>query len=400
MILNRRLSLIAPSPTLAISAKAKALKREGRDIVGFGAGEPDFDTPEPIKEAARRALSEGKTKYTPAAGLVELREALAESYADKWGLDYSLDQILVSCGAKHSLYNVFSALLNEGDEVLVPSPYWVSYPAQVLLAGGTPIDVPTAPADNFCPSNAALDAAVSERTRAIILNTPSNPTGACWSRADVERLADWLVAHPGVLALYDSIYEALIYGDAEYVELASLRSQLPDQVVCINGVSKAYAMTGWRIGWALGPRPLLAAMAKLQSQSTSGPNTIAQWAALGALRVDREVVESMRVVYDQRRELICAGLEAIPDVVLQRPNGAFYAFPDFGAYIGGRTPGGAVIADDVALAGYLLDSVGVALVPGSAFGAPGFARLTYACDEATILKGVDRLGEALGRIQR
>lgn len=394
---SKRLGRVAPSPTLTISAKAKALKRQGRDIIAFGAGEPDFDTPEDIKDAARDALTAGKTKYSPPAGEVELREHIAGKFKSKWDLHYDIDQVLVSNGAKHSLYNLFSALLNDGDEVIVPSPYWVSYPAQVMIAGGNPVVVEGKADRSFCPTVEQLDAACTDRTRAIVLNSPSNPTGGVWTRKQLEDIADWLLTKPGVLAIYDGIYESLVYDGAEYVEFAALRPGLKDRVVCINGVSKSVAMTGWRIGWALGPKPLLKAMSKLQGQSTSGPNTIAQWAAIAAINIDPEIVESMRKSYDGRRLLACSMLEDIPHVKLRRPLGAFYAFPDLSAYIGGRTKTG-VLTDDLALAGYLLEQAGVALVPGSAFGAPGYARITYACSENDIQHGITRIEEALDRV--
>jgi aspartate aminotransferase len=300
MKLSSRLARVGASPTLSIDAKAKALRREGRDIVAFGAGEPDFDTPEVIKEAARVALREGKTKYSPPAGEVELRAALKKQYAERWSLDYDIEEILVSCGAKHSLYNLFTALLDEGDEVIVPSPYWVSYPAQVLLAGGNPVTVEAGPETNFFPTLEALDRAVTPRTRAVVINSPSNPTGAVLTKAQLDELAQWLLAHPDIIAVYDGIYENLIYEGAEYYELAALAPGLREQVVCINGVAKSYAMTGWRIGWALGPKPLIKAMSKLQSQSTSGPTTMAQWATIAAIEMDPGVVQAMVRSYDER----------------------------------------------------------------------------------------------------
>ena len=396
MKLNPRLSRVQPSATFAISTKAAALKREGRDIIAFGAGEPDFDTPEQIKDAAHAALDAGKTKYTPPAGTVELREALQARYKSRWGLHYDLDQILVSCGGKHSLYNLFTTLLDEGDEVIVPSPYWVSYPAQVMIAGGNPVFVKSRPEDNFCPTVDNLERAASSRTRAIILNSPTNPTGAVWSKGQLEAIANWLIGHPEIVIVYDGIYEALVY-EGEYHEFAALRSELRDRVVCVNGVAKTFAMTGWRIGWALGPKPLIKGMSKLQGQSTSCPNSIAQAATLAALDIDPEIIEAMRTSYDGRRQLASAMIEDVPHVKLVRPKGAFYLFPDFSAYLGGTTRGG-VLEDDLALAGYLLDEAGVALVPGSAFGAPGFMRITYACSENDIQKGISRIADALERV--
>lgn len=398
MKLAQRIGRVGASATLAISAQAKALRAQGRDVIGFGAGEPDFDTPEAIKEAARRALAEGKTKYSPPAGEVALRQALAEGYHQRWGLDYSLDQIFVSNGAKHTLFNLFSALLDPGDEVLIVAPYWVSYPAQVLLADGRPVVVQSRAADSFCPRIADLEKAVTPRTRALVLNSPGNPTGAVWSLSQLEALGDWLRRHPDIIAVYDGIYAQLIYEGGVYHELAAIGDGLADQVVCVNGVSKSFAMTGWRIGWAAGPERLVKAAAKFQSQTTSGPNTVAQWAALAALSLDDGVVAAMRRTYDQRRLLMCELLEAIPHLALTRPQGAFYAFGDLSAYIGGQTGNGA-IDSDLDLATYLLDRVGVAVVPGSAFGAPGYVRLTYACDESTIRRGIERIADALSAVR-
>lgn len=398
MKLSQRIGRVGASPTLAISAQAKALRAQGRDVIGFGAGEPDFDTPEAIKAAAERALAEGKTKYSPPAGEVPLRQALAERYRQRFGLDYGTDQIFVSNGAKHTLFNLFSAILDPGDEVLIVAPYWVSYPAQVLLADGRPVVVQGRAVDHFCPRIADLDKAVSARTRALVLNSPGNPTGAVWTLAQLKALGDWLGDHPDIIGIYDGIYAELIYEGGVYHELAAVSDGLAEQVVCVNGVSKSFAMTGWRIGWAAGPERLIKAAAKFQSQTTSGPNTIAQWAALAALSLDDGVVASMRETYDQRRTLMCERLEAIPHLALSRPQGAFYAFADLSAYIGGQTASGA-IDGDLDLATYLLDQVGVAVVPGSAFGAPGYARLTYACDEATIRGGVERIADALAAVR-
>jgi aspartate aminotransferase len=397
MKLSTRIGRVGASPTLAISAKAQALRREGKDIIGFGAGEPDFDTPEDIKAAARRAMRDGRTKYSPEAGELELREGLVRLYREKHGLHYTTEQIFVSNGAKHTLYNLFAAVLDPGDEVLIVAPFWVSYPAQVLLADGKPVIVESTAEHNFCPTREALDAALTSRTRILVLNSPGNPTGAVWRREQLEMLARWLRAHPDLLCIYDGIYSELTYGDATYHELASLDSDIKEQVACVNGVSKSFAMTGWRIGWAAGPHAWIKAATTFQSQTTSGPNTIAQWATLAALSIDAEVVEQMRKSYDGRRLLTCHLLEDIPHIRLVRPGGAFYAFPDLNAFIGGHSPLG-VLADDIALSAYLLEAVGVAVVPGSAFGAPGFLRLTYACDENSIQHGISRIAEALDRV--
>jgi aspartate aminotransferase len=393
-----RLSRVQPSITLAITAKAAALKAEGIPVVSFGAGEPDFDTPEHIKDAARAALDEGVGKYTNVMGIVPLREAVAAEMKKVHGLDFSIDQILVSTGAKHSLFNIFMAMLDDGDEVIVPAPYWVSYPEMVKIAGGNPVILETRAEDGFMVDPARLRAACTAKTRAIVLNTPSNPTGAIYDRARLEEVAKVCVERD-IFVICDDIYRELVYGDAVYTSIASLSPEIGERSILVDGVSKTYAMTGWRIGFTAGPLPLIKAMSKIQGQSTSNASHIAQVAALAALTGPKEPVEKMKKAFDERRQVMVRLLNDIPDVSCREPQGAFYAFPDLAAYIGKTTPTGATIEDDVALCAYLVEAGKVAIVPGSGFGAPGFARLSYACSMDNIEKGVAQMKAALTALQ-
>jgi aspartate aminotransferase len=396
--ISSRLQQIKPSITMAVSAKAAELQARGVDIISFGAGEPDFDTPAHIKEAARRALDQGNVgKYTHVSGMPLLREAVASTLGRAHGLSLSADQVLVSCGAKHSLYNVFMAMLDPGDEVIIPAPYWVSYPDMVMLAGGTPVIVQSSPAEGFCPEPEAIRAALSERTRAIVLNSPSNPTGALYDRARLEAIAAIALEHD-LFLISDDIYRALVYGDAYYTSIASLSPEVAARTILIDGVSKTYAMTGWRIGFAAAPEPLIKAMATLQGQSTSNPTRISQVAALAALTGPQDCVAEMREAFDERRKEMMVLLGQIPGIRCVEPTGAFYTFPDVSAYLGKKTPEGKEIASDVALCEHLVMAGRIALVPGSGFGAPGFARLSYACSMDSIRAGLHRLSEALAAL--
>jgi aspartate aminotransferase len=395
--LAARLAPVKPSITLAVTARAGELRAAGIDVVSFGAGEPDFDTPAHIKDAARAGLDRGVAKYTHFAGLVELRRAIAAELARVHRVDLTADQVLVSTGAKHSLYNVFQALLDPGDEVIIPAPYWVSYPDMVLLAGGKPVILPTRAEDRWAPDPALFAKALTDRTRAVVINTPSNPTGGVYS-AETLRAIGEACAERGILLVSDDIYRSLVYGSASYTSIASLSPAIGRHTVLVDGVSKTYAMTGWRIGYAAGPAPLIRAMGVIQSQSTSNPTHVAQVAALAALTGPQECVEEMRLVFDQRRLEMVARLRAIPGVSIDSPDGAFYCFPDVSSYVGRRTPSGQVIADDVQLCNYLVEEARVAVVPGSGFGAPGFVRLSYACSMEDIRRGLDRLGEGLTQL--
>ena len=392
--LSSRLSRVKPSITMAVTAKAAKLRSEGVDIVSFGAGEPDFDTPDHIKDAARRGLDEGVAKYTTVQGLPSLREAVAAELDKTHGRTFETDQITVTCGAKQALFNIFMATLDPGDEVLIPAPYWVSYPDMVKIAGGEPVIVETSAESEFTPNPEDLEAAITKRTRALLLNTPSNPTGAVYDRARLEAIANIALRHD-LFVISDDIYRSLVYPGAQYTSIASLSPEIAERTILVDGVSKTYAMTGWRIGYAAGPRDLIKAMAKIQGQSTSGATHIAQVAAREALTGSQECVAEMRSAFDERRREIVKLLREIPGVRCNEPRGAFYAFPDVSAFAGKKTPQGAVLEDDVALADYLVESARVALVPGTGFGAPGFARLSYACSMDEIRTGLSRIREAL-----
>jgi len=396
--LASRLDPIKPSITLAVTAKAAKLKAAGVDVISFGAGEPDFDTPAHIKQAGTAALEgKGVGKYTEVGGILPLRKAIAAELSAVHKTTIDPDQVLVSTGAKHSLYNLFMALLDPGDEVLIPAPYWVSYPDMVMLAAGKPVILQTTAENNFAVTAAQVRAAVTPRTRAIVLNNPSNPTGAVYTREQVEALAA-VVIEKDLLVVSDDIYRQLVYGDATYNSIAAVSPEAAAHTVLVDGVSKTYAMTGWRIGYTAGPLPLIKAMAKIQGQSTSNPTHISQIAALAGITGPQQCVAEMRKAFDERRQTMVRLLRAIPGVKCNEPKGAFYAFPDVSVYIGKKTPQGTVIADDVQLCDWLVEAGKVAVVPGSGFGAPGFVRLAYACSMQDIETGVDRLAKTLGTL--
>ncbi|MBK9070718.1 MAG: pyridoxal phosphate-dependent aminotransferase [Myxococcales bacterium] len=396
---SSRLDPIKPSITLAVTAKAAKLKAAGVDVISFGAGEPDFDTPEHIKQAARVGLDKGVGKYTDVAGLVALREAVAKELSSVHGVELTAANIEVSTGAKHSLYNVFMALLDPGDEVLIPAPYWVSYPDMVTLAGGVPVIVPSTAADDFVVSAAAIEKAITPRTRMLVINTPNNPSGAVIGAAQMAAIAEVVVRH-NLLVVSDDIYRSLVYGDAQYVSIARQSPEAAARTILVDGLSKAYAMTGWRIGYTAAPVSVIAAMNKLQGQSTSNPTHIAQVAAIAALTGPQACVETMRRAFDERRLEMVKLLRAIPEVACREPKGAFYAFPDVSAYLGRKTPEGRVLADDVALCDWLVETGHVAIVPGSGFGAPGHVRLSYACSIEQIRAGIARLASHLATLTK
>lgn len=398
MNISERARNAAPSPTMAITAKAKALQAQGRDVVGFGAGEPDFDTPQYIKDAAIAALNAGFTKYTPSSGTDELRDAIAAKLLRDNGLRYERKNVIVSVGAKHSLYNIFQALLDPGDEVLIPTPYWVSYPEQVKLAGGVPVFVPTLPENDFMPTRDAIRALITPRTKALILNSPSNPTGGVASRQLVKEIASVVIQHDLTL-VSDEIYEKLLYDGREHLSPASLGGDIFERTLTVNGCSKAYSMTGWRIGYvASANAELIAAMGKLQDQSTSNPVSIAQKAAVAALNGPNEPVEEMRKAFEERRNLIVEKLNAIPGVSCSLPGGAFYAFPDVSELIGKRY-GEVEITGSDSFAAYLLEKADVAVIPGSGFGADRYVRLSYATSTDNIVKGLERIDAAVRRLE-
>jgi len=389
----KRLARIKPSPTMAITAKAAELKAQGRDVIGLGAGEPDFDTPENIKEAGIRAIRDGATKYTKVDGMPELKAAIARKFKRDNGLDYAPEQITVGSGGKHVLYNALMATLNPGDEVVIPAPYWVSYPDMVLLAEGTPVIVPAAEADGFKLQPDALEAAITPATKWFIFNSPSNPTGAAYSRNEIAALAAVLARHPQVHILSDDIYEHLVYGGFQFSTMAEVAPELYDRTLTMNGVSKGYAMTGWRIGFAGGDAALIKAMAKMQSQSTSNPASISQIAAIEALDGPQGSIAERNETFRERRDLVVAMLNQASGITCHRPEGAFYVYPSCAGLIGKKTPDGKVIEGSEDFAGYLLAGEGVAVVHGTAFGLDPFFRISYATS-------TEALTEACERIQR
>ena len=392
-----RMSQIKPSPTLAITAKAKALKAQGVDVVGFGAGEPDFDTPEHIKEAAVKALKEGFTKYTPVPGTDELRQAVADQLARDYGLEYAKEEIIISCGAKHSLYNIAMVLFEPGDEVIIPSPYWVTYPAQVYIAEATPVIVETLEENGFKLTPEQLEEAITPKTKALILNYPSNPTGASYTREELEKLAEVALKHD-IWVISDEIYDKIIYDGFQHVPFATLSPEVKARTLLVNGVSKTYSMTGWRIGWVAGNKDVVAAMNKLQSQSTSNPTSIAQSAAYAALTGPQDCVAEMVKAFKERRDYIVQRLNAMEGVSCFNPQGAFYVFPSF-AGLYGRRYGERVINNSLDFADYLLNEFKVAIVPGVAFGEDKGARLSYATSMEAIKKGLDRIEEAISKLK-
>ena len=385
--LSERVQRIKPSPTLAVTARAAELRAQGMDVIGLGAGEPDFDTPAPICQAAREAIAQGKTRYTPVDGVPSLRRAISDKLRRDNGLDYPAEQILVSSGAKHSLFNLCLALLNPGDEVIIPAPYWVSYPDMVLVADGTPVTVATDMATGYRMSPEQLKAAITPRTRLLVLNSPSNPSGKAYRRADWQALGEVLRRHPDVLIVTDDIYESILWMEEPFSNIVMACPDLADRTVVVNGVSKAYAMTGWRIGYAAGPADIIKAMKKIQSQSTSNPSSISQAAAEAALSGDQSCVMNMVKAFRERHDYVHQRLNALPGVRCLPSDGTFYAFPDFAETMAGRSE-----TDDIAFAENLLSQAQVALVPGSAFGMPRHMRLSYAT-------GMDNLQQALDRIE-
>ncbi len=385
------LARVKPSATLAVTARARELKREGRDVIGLGAGEPDFDTPDNIKAAAIEAIHRGETKYTDADGMPELKAAIVAKFARENGLKYETNQIHVASGGKPVIFNAFVATLNPGDEVIVPAPYWVSYPDMVLLAGGEPVTVIGEEADGFKLRPEVLDAAITPRTKWLILNSPSNPTGAAYTRAELEALAVVLRKHPQVWILTDDMYEHLVYGDFEYVTIAQVAPDLYDRTLTCNGVSKAYAMTGWRIGYAGGPKPLIDLMRKVASQTTSNPSSISQWAAVEALNGPQDFLSERSAAFEKRRDLVVSMLNQATGIRCPTPEGAFYVYPSIEGVIGKTTPSGVVITDDEVFTAQLLDQEGVAVVQGAAFGLSPYFRISYATSEAVLEEGCRRI---------
>lgn len=396
-MLSERARRVQPSPTLAIDSMAKAMRSEGKDVINFGVGEPDFDTPENIKEAAIRAIRNGFTKYTPASGISELKDAIIDKLRRENSLSYTPEEIIISCGAKHSLYNIAQALLQKGDEVIIPVPYWVSYPEQVVLNDATPVFVGTEEEDSFILRPEALRESITPRTKALILNSPSNPAGTTYRKKDLEAIAEICLKH-NIIIISDEIYEKLVYDDTHHISIASLGPEIKNRTIVVNGLSKCYAMTGWRIGYAAGPKEIIKAMAAIQSQSTSNPTSIAQKAAVEALRGPQDSVRLMVEEFDRRRRYMVSELNSIEGVSCTKPTGAFYVFPRIDSFFG-KSVSNSIIKNSSDLCMYLLKEALVATVPGSAFGDDRYIRLSYATSMENIKKGMERIREALKRLK-
>lgn len=400
MSLSRKLSQralnAAPSPTLGIAAKASALKAEGKDVISFSAGEPDFDTPENVKQAAVAALAAGQTKYTPSSGTPALKKAIIAKLERDNDLTYKPNEIIASAGAKHSIYNLMQAIVDDGDEVLIPAPYWVSYPEQVKLAGGVPVIVPTGP--DFLASPAEMEKRITDRTKLMVINSPSNPSGAVYSRQQLSEIAEVAVRR-GVYVLSDEIYEKILFDGRQFASIAAFGPEIKKLTFTINGLSKSHAMTGWRIGYAAGDAEVIAAMGRIQDQSTSNPSSITQAASVEALNGPQDAVESMRVEFERRRGIIVDGLNSIAGITCPTPGGAFYVFPDVSALYGRQGVGSdgkaTAITGSDSFAAWLLDVALVALVPGSGFGAENNVRLSYATSTESIRKGIARIASAV-----
>jgi len=391
LTLSSRVQAIKPSPTLAITAKAKLLQAEGVDVVNFGAGEPDFDTPDNIKAAGIKAIEDGFTNYTAVPGIPQLRQAIVAKLKRENNLDYAENEIVVSCGGKHSFYNLAQALLDPGDEVIIPAPYWVSYPPMVSLAGGVPVVLETTQDEGFKLSPERLQAAITPKTRAVIINSPSNPTGAAYSEDELRALAEVAVKN-SILLISDEIYEHIIYDGFVQLSPAELSPEIKAHCIILNGVSKSYSMTGWRIGFTAGPAPLIAAMTKIQSQSTSNPTSISQMAAIEAYNGPQDYVVNVLTDFSERRAFIIKALNEIPGISCFNPQGAFYAFPNVEGLLE-KSCNGKKIDSSLTLCEVLLDEAKIAAVPGEAFGAPGYMRLSYATSMENIVKGIKRLDD-------
>ena len=389
--LAKSLSRVKPSATIVITQKARDLKAQGRDVISLSVGEPDFDTPENIKKAAIEAINRGETKYTPVAGIVPLREAIVKKYKRENNLDYKASQVIVGTGGKQVLFNAFAATLNPGDEVIIPTPYWVSYPEMVLMSGGEPVFVPTTLENQFKLQAADLDKAITSKTKWVVLNSPSNPSGAAYSYDELKAITDVLVRHPHVWVLTDDMYEHLTYGDFKFVTPAEIEPNLMDRTLTMNGVSKAYAMTGWRIGYAAGPDVLIKAMDMVQGQQTSGACSIAQWAAVEALNGPQDFIGQSRKVFEGRRDLVVSMLNQATGLKCPMPEGAFYVYPSCAALIGKKTEDGKVINTDEDFVTALLESEGVAAVHGSAFGLGPNFRISYATSNELLEKACSKI---------
>lgn len=402
MIFSEKILKVKPSATLEINALANSLKAKGFDVIGFGVGEPDFDTPDFIKKAGIRAIESGKTKYTPAGGIDELKEAIINKFKNDNNLEYKKSNIIVNCGGKHSFYNLMQVLLNKDDEVIIPAPYWVSYPAMVLLAGGTPVILDSSEENNFKITPEDVKKTITNKTKAIVINSPSNPTGSTYSKEDLKALADLLINYD-ILIISDDMYEALLYDNNKFYNIANINEELKKRTLVLNGVSKAYSMTGWRIGYMAGDENIIKKVDILQSHSTSNPTSISQWAALEALTGDQSVISDMLNVFQKRRDLIVNKLNEIPGVSCKSPGGAFYAFPNVsGVY---KSKGWQSVVkkyksdyNSTIITSYLLEEAKVAVVPGIEFGADSNIRLSFATSDANIINGVGKMKEAIEKL--
>lgn len=388
------LSRIKPSPTIAVTSKAAELRAAGKDVIGLGAGEPDFDTIDYVKDAGIKAILEGNTKYTPADGLPEVKDAIIRKFKRENGLDYGRENISVNCGGKHTIYNAFVATLNPGDEVIIPAPYWVSYPDMTLLAGGTPVIVEAGIENGFKMSAAQLEAAITPNTKWVMLNSPSNPTGAAYSFDEMKKLTDVLLNYSDVWVFSDDIYEHIVYDDFEFFTPAAVEPKLKDRTLTMNGVAKAYAMTGWRIGYAGGPEELITAMRKVQSQSTSNPCSISQIATIAALDGDQGYLDVRASAFKKRRDLVVSMINDVPGLECPTPEGAFYVYPSCAGLIGKKTPDGDTLESDLDVSTYLLESVGVAVVHGEAFGLSPHFRISYATSDDILVEACNRIKAA------
>ena len=398
-ILSQRLSRIKPSPTLAITGKAKEMKAAGQDVIGLAAGEPDFDTPDFVKKAGIEAIQGDDTKYTAVDGTPALKDAIIGKFQRENGLTYTRDQITVGTGGKKVLYSAFMATVDKGDEVIIPAPYWVSYPDMVLLCDGTPVFVECTKEHGFKMQAEQLEAAITPKTKWVILNSPSNPTGAAYTKDELKSLTDVLLRHPHVWVMIDDIYEHIIYDDFEFTTVGQVEPKLLDRTLTINGVSKSHSMTGWRIGYAGGPKELIKAMAKVQSQTTSNPCSISQAAAAAALNGDQSFLAERNVAFKERRDMVVAMLNNIDGLECLTPEGAFYVYPSCAGVIGKKTPDGQVIETDTDFVAYLLESEGVAAVPGSAFALSPHLRISYAMDAETLKTACERIENACNLLQ-
>lgn len=392
------LNNIKASPTIAVSMKAAQLKAEGKDIISLGMGEPDFDTPDHIKKVAIAAIQKGDTKYTAVDGTAALKKAIIEKLKRENSLSYNANQIIVSTGAKQVIYNALVATLNPQDEVIIPAPFWVSYPDMVLLAGGTPVIVDSTEKNNFKISPQDLEKKITPKTKWLILNSPSNPTGACYSASELKALAEVLLRHPQVHILSDDIYEHLIFDDLKFATIAEIEPKLQPRTLIINGVSKAYAMTGWRIGYGAGDEKLVKAMSMIQSQSTSSPCSISQAASVEALSATHDYLKTNAKIFQSRRDMVVSMLNKIEGIKCNNPNGAFYVFPSCKNLIGKKTSSGKLISNDTDFASYILEEALVAVVPGSAFGAEGFFRISYAASEEFLKNAIERIANACEKL--